>query len=89
MSEQELTREAAEAAAEEANVDVQQLEKQEAAANEIESRKNAHSVALQEIEESEVFWTGQRLQLSKSWARAKQSMARAEVPDERHASTIP
>ena len=49
MSERESTRAAAEAAEEEANVEVQQLENQEA-----ESRKNAPSAALQEIEEAVV-----------------------------------
>ena len=47
----------------------------EEAANEIESHKNAHSAAFQEIEETEVSCTGQRLQLSKTWVRARQSMA--------------
>ena len=66
VGEQDSTRAAAEAAEETANVEVQQLENQEAAANEIESHENVHSAALQEIEETEVSWTGQRLQLSKT-----------------------
>ena len=66
---------AAEAAEETINVEVQQLEKQDAVANEIESHKNADSSALQEIEETEVSWTGQRLQLSKTRVRARQSVA--------------
>ena len=52
VSERESTPAAAEAAEEDVDADVQQLEKQEAAANEIESHKNAHSAALQEIEET-------------------------------------
>ena len=47
-SERESTRAAAEAAEEEANVEVQQLENQETAAKAIESHENAHSAALQE-----------------------------------------
>ena len=74
VSEQESIRAAA-AAEEDVNVEVQQLEHQEAAANEIESHENVRSAALQEIEETEVSWTGQRLQLSKTRARARQSMA--------------
>ena len=46
VSERESTRAAAEAAEEDVNVEVQQLEHQEAAANEIESQKNAHSTGL-------------------------------------------
>ena len=75
VSERALTRAAAEATEETANVEVQQLENQESAANEIESHENVHSAALQEIEETEEFWTRQRLQLSKTRARARQSMA--------------
>ena len=75
VSERESTRTAAEAAEEDVNVEVQQLEHQEAAANEIESQKNAHSTGLQKIEEAEASWTGQRLQLSKTRVRARQSMA--------------
>ena len=64
VSERKSTRAAAEAAEEDVNVEVQLLEKQEAAANDIESHKNAHSAAVQEeIEETEMSWTGQRLQL--------------------------
>ena len=62
VSERESTREAAEAA-----------EEGDAAANEIESHKNAHSAAFEEIEETEVYWTG--LQLSKTRVQARQSMA--------------
>ena len=58
VSERELTRAAAEAAEEMADVEMQQLKNQEAPANEIESHENAHSTALQEIEETEVSWTG-------------------------------
>ena len=45
------------------------------AANEIDSHENVHSAALQEIEDTAVSWTGQRLQLSKTRVRARQSMA--------------
>ena len=69
------TRAAAEAAEVDVSFEVQQLEHQEAAANEIESQKNAHSTGLQEIEEAEASWTGQRLQLSKTRVRAWRSMA--------------
>ena len=62
VSEQELTQAAAEAAA-------------ETAANEIEFHENVHSAALQEIEETEVSWTGQRLQLGRTRVRARQHMA--------------
>ena len=47
------------AAEQDVHVEVQHLEKQEAAANEIESHKNAHSAAPREIEETEVSWIGQ------------------------------
>ena len=59
VSERELTRAAAEAAEE-----VEQLENQEAAANEIESHKNIRSAALQEIE-TEVSWTGMELNVQR------------------------
>ena len=72
-SERESTQAAAEAAEEDVNVEVQQLEHQEAAANEIESHKDAHSAAFQAIVETEVSLTGQQLQLSKT--RVRQSMA--------------
>ena len=72
-SERESTRAAAEAAEEDVNVEVQQLEHQEAAANEIVSHKDAHSAAFQAIVETEVSLTGQQLQLSKT--RVRQSMA--------------
>ena len=75
MSELELIRAAAEAAEEPAIVEVRQLENQEAAANEIESHENVRSAGLEEIEETEVSWTGQRLHLRKTRARARQSMA--------------
>ena len=75
VSERELTRAVGEAAEETANVEVQQLENQEAAAHEIESHENVRSAALQDIEETGVSWTGQRLQLSKTRVRARQSMA--------------
>ena len=75
VSERELTRAAADAVEETADVEVQHLENQEAAANEIESHENVRSAALQEIEETEVSRTGQRLQLSNTRPRARQSMA--------------
>ena len=52
VSERESTPAAEEAAEEDVDADVEKLAKQEAAANEIESHKNAHSAALQEIEET-------------------------------------
>ena len=52
VNERELTRAAAEAA--------------EEMTNGIESHENVRSAALQEIEDTQVFWTGQRLQLSKT-----------------------
>merc|ERR1712136_328256 len=96
VTEREADRAAAEAAEETANVNVQHLEKQAAAAKHvvtleelllgeidlvaslIETHKNAHSAALQEVEEAETSWTAQRLSLSKSLHGATLQVAVAE-----------
>merc|ERR1712064_163855 len=96
VTEREADRAAAEAAEETANVNVQHLEKQAAAAKPvvtleellvgeidlvaslIETHKNAHSAALQEVEEAEASWTAQRLSLSKSLHGATLQVAVAE-----------
>merc|ERR1711916_375905 len=79
-----------------ANVNVQHLEKQAAAAKPvvtleellvgeidlvaslIETHKDAHSAALQEVEEAEASWTAQRLSFSKSLPGATLQVAVAE-----------
>ena len=82
-------------AEEDVNVEVQRLEHQEAAANEIASHKNTHSAPLQEIEE-----TKKRPGLHSNCSSARHGSGqgnpwhsdgteRAEVPHERHASSIP